>query len=266
MPAFGGTSLSKDIDFKVTRPAVEPQQSQERAQHLSRKRILAALTGADFILAGEPTRADENHFFSADLFYPNLFDAGPGLRPHIRVEMTLRPPALPPIPRPLASLIGMAQQKPPEVAAFLCVDPVETAADKLSALAWRVHARHQTWANTARRPRDHASRHGAMAWCEENDIRYVFGLSKNAVLDDLVYAKADEVRTRRAIGQLDIVRDFTDDALRRQILVAFAPRGGADRGDTEGPRYPLRRHQHHPGGAGNGSMTAFTARGARRRT
>ena len=175
-----------------------------------RKRILAALTGADFILAGEPTRADENHFFSADLFYPNLFDAGPGLRPHIRVEMTLRPPALPPIPRPLASLIGMAQQKPPEVAAFLCVDPVETAADKLSALAWRVHARHQTWANTARRPRDHASRHGAMAWCEENDIRYVFGLSKNAVLDDLVYAKADEVRTRRATGKLDVVRDYTE--------------------------------------------------------
>ena len=55
--------------------------------------------------------------------------------------MTLRPPALPPILRPITSLIGMAQQKPPEVAAFLCVDPVETAADKLSALAWRVHAR-----------------------------------------------------------------------------------------------------------------------------
>ncbi len=83
----------------------------------------------------------ENQFFSADLFYPSLFDTGPGLRPHIRVEMSLKPPALPPIARPITSLIGMAQQKPPEVAAFFCVDPVETAADKLSALAWRVHAR-----------------------------------------------------------------------------------------------------------------------------
>jgi hypothetical protein len=74
-------------------------------------------------------------------FYPSLFDAVLGLRPHIRVEMSLMPPALAPIARPIASLIGTAQQKPPEVAAFLCVDPVETAADKLSALAWRVHAR-----------------------------------------------------------------------------------------------------------------------------
>ena len=56
----------------------------------------------------------------------------------------------------------------------------------------------------------HYGRREAMAWCEENDIRYVFGLSKNAVLDDLVYAKADEVRTRRATGKLDVVRDYTE--------------------------------------------------------
>jgi hypothetical protein len=48
---------------------------------------------------------------------------------------------LPSTARPIGSLIGAAQGQPPEVAAFLCVDPVETAADKLSALAWRVHAR-----------------------------------------------------------------------------------------------------------------------------
>jgi predicted nucleotidyltransferase component of viral defense system len=152
VPAFGGgTSLSKgwglikrfseDIDFKVAMPATVSRNRAKNDRRTYRKRILAALTEADFILAGEPTRADENHFFSADLFYPNLFDTDPGLRPHIRVEMTLRPPVLPPIPRPIASLIGVAQQKAPEVAAFLCVDPVETAADKLSALAWRVHAR-----------------------------------------------------------------------------------------------------------------------------
>jgi hypothetical protein len=68
-------------------------------------------------------------------------ETGVGLRPHIRVEMLLRQPALPPIRKPVGSLIAAALQKPPEVAAFPCVDPVETAADKLSALAWRVHAR-----------------------------------------------------------------------------------------------------------------------------
>ena len=152
IPAFaGGTSLSKgwglikrfseDIDFKVMMPAAASRNRAKNDRRTYRKRILAALTEADFVLAGEPTKADENHFFSADLLYPSLFATGPGLRPHIRVEMTLRASALPPIARSIASLIGMAQQQPPEVAAFLCVDPIETAADKLSALAWRVHAR-----------------------------------------------------------------------------------------------------------------------------
>jgi hypothetical protein len=152
VPAFGGgTSLSKgwglikrfseDIDFKVAMPAAASRNKARNDRRTYRKRILSALTEAGFVLDGEPKRADENHFFSADLFYPFLFATGPGLRPHIRVEMTLRAPTLPPVARPIASLVGMAQQEPPEVAGFLCVDPVETAADKLSALAWRVHAR-----------------------------------------------------------------------------------------------------------------------------
>ena len=86
-------------------------------------------------------KRDESSFFSAEFLFPSLFDTGPGLRPFIRVEMRLAPPALPSTERPIGSLIAQAEGQPPEVAAFLCVDPVETAADKLSALAWRVHVR-----------------------------------------------------------------------------------------------------------------------------
>jgi hypothetical protein len=62
------------------------------------------------------------------------------LRPHLRVEMSFYTPALKPINRPLQSLIAQAQKQPPEVSSFPCIDPVETAADKLSTLAWRVCA------------------------------------------------------------------------------------------------------------------------------
>jgi hypothetical protein len=59
----------------------------------------------------------------------------------------------------------------------------------------------------------HYGRREAMEWCEQqNGVQYVFGLSKNATLDALVYAKADEVRTRRAKGKLDLVRDYTETA------------------------------------------------------
>jgi hypothetical protein len=133
--------FSEDIDFKVAMPPSVSRNRGKRDRSAYRERIIGALTGAAFVLAAEPAKRDENRFFSADFFYPSLFGTGPGLRPHIRVEMSLLPPALPSVARPIGSLIGMAQRQPPEVAAFLCVDPVETAADKLSALAWRVHAR-----------------------------------------------------------------------------------------------------------------------------
>lgn len=151
IPAFGGgTSLSKawglikrfseDIDFKVTMP-LSSRNRRRRERSSYRERILAGLAAAGFEPVGEVVKRDENRFFSAEFLFPTLFDTGRGLRPHLRVEMSLEPPALPSTERPIGSLIGAAQSQPPEVAAFLCVDPVETAADKLSALAWRVHAR-----------------------------------------------------------------------------------------------------------------------------
>jgi hypothetical protein len=152
IPAFGGgTSLSKgwglikrfseDIDFKVAMPARASRSQEKKARSLYRERVLGGLTAAGFVLGDNVLKRDESRFFSADLFYPALFDTGAGLRPHIRIEMSLNAATLPPIARPIASLVTLAQNRLPEIAAFPCVDPVETAADKLSALAWRVLAR-----------------------------------------------------------------------------------------------------------------------------
>jgi hypothetical protein len=90
---------------------------------------------------GNPLVGNESRYFSADLAYASLFPMVQGLRPHIRVEMSFRAPALKAIERPICSLIGEAQKHAPEVEGFPCVDPIETAADKLSALAWRVYTR-----------------------------------------------------------------------------------------------------------------------------
>jgi hypothetical protein len=152
MPAFsGGTSLSKawelikrfseDIDFKVGEPAASSANRARRARTAYRERVLAALTDAGFQLEVKPVSGNESRYFSADLAYGGEFPAGQGLRPHIRVEMSFQAPGLPPVARPIRSLIATSQKRPPEVPSFPCVDPVETAADKLSALAWRVCAR-----------------------------------------------------------------------------------------------------------------------------
>jgi hypothetical protein len=46
-----------------------------------------------------------------------------------------------------------------------------------------------------------------MDWCEKNGVEYVSGLSKNAVLAAQIFASTDEVCVKRAIGNLDVVRD-----------------------------------------------------------
>ena len=47
----------------------------------------------------------------------------------------------------------------------------------------------------------HYGRPEVMEWCDENDIDFVFGLPGNTVLDRLVDATADDIRTRRALDQ-----------------------------------------------------------------
>jgi len=150
LPVFsGGTSLSvgwglirrfsEDADFKIAMPAAA-NPSQARAQrHRCRERVLAALAAADFRPLGALRQA--SRFFSADFSYPNTFEPASVLRPHLQIEMTFEAPKLPPVERPIRSLIASAQGADPEVPAFPCVDPIETAADKLSALAWRVCSR-----------------------------------------------------------------------------------------------------------------------------
>jgi len=56
----------------------------------------------------------------------------------------------------------------------------------------------------------HYGRREAIEWCEDNAVRYVFGLSKNPVLDAQVFAKSDAVCVRRAVGNLDAVRDYAE--------------------------------------------------------
>lgn len=60
------------------------------------------------------------------------------MRARLRLEMTLQALSLAPERRQLHSLIAEAQGQPPEFIGIACVTPAETAADKLSALTWRI--------------------------------------------------------------------------------------------------------------------------------
>ena len=152
-PVFsGGTSLSKgfnliqrfseDIDFKLLVPNSGIDREARRNYRASVIETIQAndawTLSEDDILVG-----DRGRFLRCDIAYSPVYIPSEPLRARIRLEMTLKAPALPPEQRPLQSLVAQALAEPPEVPSIHCVAPPETAADKLSALTWRILAQHQ---------------------------------------------------------------------------------------------------------------------------
>ena len=70
--------------------------------------------------------------------YPSVADPSAALRPHLQIEVTVSTLSLPPLFLPVSSFIAELTKADPEIPAVACIDPVENAVDKMSALVWRV--------------------------------------------------------------------------------------------------------------------------------
>lgn len=150
-PVFaGGTSLSKahglikrfseDIDFKV-RFSAKVTRSDLRDY---RNEIVDRIRRADSdwsIKTENIISRNQSHFFSCLIDYPKQFEDAQALRPQIQLEMTFGAPLLSPAEMSVSSFVTQGRRGPPEAPAMACVSPVETAAEKLSALSWRVPSR-----------------------------------------------------------------------------------------------------------------------------
>ena len=145
----GGTALAKahqllqrfseDIDFRIVDSALASlTRSEQRKRLSSLKELIQQAIVNHFPVDNIQVKArDENHFFSFQVEYPSQFTASEALRPHVLVEFTVTDLALPPIVLPVYSFVAQLTGAEPEVPAIACIDPVETAVDKLSALLWR---------------------------------------------------------------------------------------------------------------------------------
>ncbi|MGB7509795.1 MAG: nucleotidyl transferase AbiEii/AbiGii toxin family protein [Pelodictyon phaeoclathratiforme] len=138
----GGTSLAKaglikrfseDVDFKATITPAGHKYYRE-----TRKKIIAALEDGGLVLVAEPMVRDGSRFFSLELDYGATFMRNQRLRTHIRVEVRFVAPQMPVVFKPVQSLLRFTEGQPAEIGSMPYIDPVEIAADKLSALSWRL--------------------------------------------------------------------------------------------------------------------------------
>lgn len=150
----GGTSLSKgfgliqrfseDLDFKVVLPETGFNRNECRKY---RTQLIEAIRkgSTDWSLDEQDIKSrNQGRFFMCQITYQPNFTPFVALRPQIKLEITFKSPVLPVENKSLQSFIAIAQQQEPEVPTIYCVSPVETAADKLSALTWRILSKHNS--------------------------------------------------------------------------------------------------------------------------
>jgi predicted nucleotidyltransferase component of viral defense system len=148
-PVFsGGTSLSKgyrlierfseDIDFRM-KPWQPGLTRSVRSSYQDRLVAAVLESSSDLSLAREVYKRDRSNFLKFQIAYPSQFSGINALRPFIQVEMSFdEPPLLEPVLRPLSSLVNQFTEQEPEIAGMPCLSLVETAADKVAALSWRI--------------------------------------------------------------------------------------------------------------------------------
>ncbi|MFD1145399.1 nucleotidyl transferase AbiEii/AbiGii toxin family protein [Larkinella insperata] len=146
----GGTALSKahgliqrfseDIDFRVMAPSLIAQNKSQQSKTLSAfKKAVIDILQTDFVIdESQITARNGNRFIAIELNYHTLFGRADALRPHILLELTVSDLFLPAVNLSVSSFINEVAKRQPEVESINCIDPVENAADKLSAITWRI--------------------------------------------------------------------------------------------------------------------------------
>lgn len=151
----GGTSLSKghglisrfseDLDFKVS---LNGEVTRKDRRDFREQVIEAIGKSSNLSVSKENVKSGNgSRFFKMQVYYPQVLEPSDALRPHIQLEVSFEEPQLQPEDRALTSFVAQAKGEGPEVESIPCISPVETAADKLSALTWRVLDRDRTQPN-----------------------------------------------------------------------------------------------------------------------
>ncbi len=152
----GGTSLSKahgliqrfseDLDFRCRHTNEMSGHQKKRARSQLQEQIVDSIN----ILSGLEINKEQiqvaSNYIKFPLLYKSLFDQHQALRLHLEIEFSFTQPQLEPIVKNVTSFVNHFSGEECE-ASIPCLSPVEIAADKLSALCWRVLKRDRSSEN-----------------------------------------------------------------------------------------------------------------------
>lgn len=143
----GGTSLSKghgllqrfseDLDFRCLYQNKHSNTQKKKLRSAYKASIISAVHNIELITLDDETVQAASNYIKFPLAYPQNHPGHTSLRPHLEIEFSFTQPRLPPIKKQIQSFVAEFTNSAPETS-ILCLSAVETGADKLSALTWRV--------------------------------------------------------------------------------------------------------------------------------
>ena len=143
----GGTSLSKgygllerfseDLDFRCEYIVDGAGHQKKKMRSGYRNGIISTIHELNDINLDESDIEIASNYIKFPLRYPYQLQYHSALRSHLEVEFSFTQPRLAPETQSIQSWVSKFIGSPPE-ADILCLSPIETGGDKLSALTWRV--------------------------------------------------------------------------------------------------------------------------------
>lgn len=143
----GGTSLSKahgliqrfseDLDFRCLYTNTMSGNQQKKARSKLREQIVESVQQLDELEINTEQMQVASNYIKFPLLYKSLFDQHQALRPHLEIEFSFTQPQLEPTTESITSFVSSFSGEEGD-ANIPCLSPTEIAADKLSALCWRV--------------------------------------------------------------------------------------------------------------------------------
>ena len=148
----GGTNLSKaygllkrfseDLDFRAKYDHSDSMTYNKPARRQFRAEIISRIETLNSIATNKIEPDIGGNYFKFELDYSSQVEQSSVLRPKLKVEYSFTQPKLDFEIKTIQSFVSQFQGLNPETE-ILCLSPVETAADKLSALTWRVLKRNR---------------------------------------------------------------------------------------------------------------------------
>ncbi|MEJ2682381.1 MAG: nucleotidyl transferase AbiEii/AbiGii toxin family protein [Gammaproteobacteria bacterium] len=129
--------FSEDLDFRCLYTNTMSGNQQKKARSKLREQIVESVQQLDELEINTEQMQVASNYIKFPLLYKSLFDQHQALRPHLEIEFSFTQPQLEPTIKNITSFVNRLLGEESETS-IPCLPPIEIAADKLSALCWRV--------------------------------------------------------------------------------------------------------------------------------